>query len=60
MLMNENILRDILLEVHEIECGVSDDLPDFKPSLRHLLAIKSIFARFERNTRKLINTRRTE
>lgn len=59
MLMNENILRDILLEVHEIECGVSDDLPDFKPSLRHRLAMKRIFARFDRNMRKLRNTRRT-
>lgn len=57
--MNENILRDILLEVHEIECGVSDDLPDFKPSLRHRFAMKRIFARFDRNTRKLRTTRRT-
>lgn len=57
--MNENILRDILLEVHEIECGVSDDLPDFKPSLRHRLAMKRIFARFDRNMRKLRNTRST-
>lgn len=55
--MNDNILKDILLEVHEIECGVSDDLPDFKPSLRHRLAMKRIFARFDRNTRKLRNTR---
>ena len=57
--MNENILRDILLEVHEIEFGVSDDLPDFKPSLRHRLAMKRIFARFDRNMRKLRNTRST-
>lgn len=57
--MNENILREILLEVHEIECGVSDDLPDYKTSLRHRLAMKRIFARFDRNTRKLRTTRRT-
>ena len=57
--MNENILKDILLEVHEIECGVRDDLPDYKPSLRHRLAMKRIFARFDRNTRKLRNTRST-
>lgn len=54
--MNENILKDILLEVHKIECGVSDDLPDFTPSLRHRLAMKRIFARFDRNMRKLKNT----
>lgn len=57
--MNDNILKDILLEVHEIECGVSDDLPNFKPSLRHRLAMKRIFARFDRNMRKLRNTRST-
>lgn len=55
--MNEDILKDILLEVHQIECGVSDDLPDYKPSLRHRFAMKRIFARFDRNTRKLKNTR---
>lgn len=55
--MNENILKDILLEVHKIECGVGDDLPDYKPSLRHRFAMKGIFARFDRNTRKLRNTR---
>ena len=51
--MNENILRDILLEAHEIECGVSGDLPDIVPSLRHRLAMKGIFARFDRNIRRL-------
>lgn len=52
---SEDILKDILLEVHRIECGVTDDLPDFKPSLRHRTAMKRIFARFERNTLKLRN-----
>lgn len=55
--MSENVLKEILLEVHEIECAVSDNLPDFKPSLRHRLAMNRIFARFERNSRKLRNTR---
>lgn len=55
--MSETILKEILLEVHEIECGVIKDLPDFKPSLRHRLAMKRIFARFERNSRKLRNTK---
>lgn len=54
--MNEDILNELMLEVHRIECGVPDDLPDFKPSLRHRLAMKRIFARFERNARKLRNT----
>lgn len=53
--MSENILKEILLEVHEIECGVVDDLPDIKPSLRQRLAMKKIFARYERNSRKLKN-----
>lgn len=60
MLMNENILKEILLEVHEIECGLSDDLPDIMPSLRHRLAMKRIFARFDRNMRKLRNTASVE
>lgn len=53
--MNEDILKEIMLEVHRIECGVPDDLPDFKSSLRHRMAMKRIFARFERNARKLRN-----
>ena len=55
--MNENILKDILLEVHKIECRIADDLPEYKPSLRHRFAMKRIFARFDRNMRKLGNTR---
>ncbi len=55
--MSENVLKEILLEVHRIECGVIDDLPDFKPSLRHRLAMKRIFSRFEKNARKLRNAR---
>lgn len=51
--MSEDILNELMLEVHRIECGVPDDLPDFKPSLRHRLAMKRIFVRFERNARKL-------
>lgn len=53
--MSEDVLKEILLEVHRIECGVTDDLPDFKTTLRHRLAMKRIFARFERNARKLRN-----
>lgn len=53
--MSENVLKEILLEVHKIECGVIDDLPDYKPSLRHRLAMKRIFSRFERNAYKLRN-----
>lgn len=57
--MNDNILKDILLEVHKIECGIVDDLPDYKPSLRHCFAMKRIFARFDKNTRKIRYTRST-
>lgn len=55
--MSENVLKEIMLEVHKIECGVPDDLPDFKPSLRHRLAMKRIFSRFEKNARKLRDAR---
>lgn len=54
--MSEDILNELMLEVHRIECGIPNDLPDYKPSLRHRLAMKRIFARFERNARKLRNT----
>lgn len=53
--MSENIFKEIMLEVHRIECRVPNDLPDYKPSLRHRLAMKKVFARFARNTRKLGN-----
>ena len=51
--MSENVLKEIMLEVHRIECGVIDDLRDYMPTLRHRLAMKRIFARFKKNTRKL-------
>lgn len=51
--MIEDVLKDIMLEVHKIECGVTDELPDFKPTLRHRIAMKRIFARFEKNTCKM-------
>lgn len=50
--MNENILKEILAELCEEEIAELDKLPPFKTSLRHRLAMKRIFARFERNTRK--------
>lgn len=59
-MMNEDALKDIMLEVHRIECGVIDELPDFKPSLRHRLAMKRIFERFERNTWKMKNKESTQ
>lgn len=51
--MSEDILNELMLEVHRIECGVPNDLPNYKLSLRHRLAMKRIFARFARNARKL-------
>lgn len=53
--MSEDVLKGIMLEVHNIECGVIDELSDFKPSLRHRFAMKKIFARFERNARNMKN-----
>lgn len=53
--MSEDVLKEIMLEVHRIECGVIDELPDHKPSFRHRLAMKKIFARFEGNAREIRN-----
>lgn len=54
--MNENILKEILAEICEEEIAELDKLPPFKTSLRHRLAMKRIFARFERNTRKAVKS----
>lgn len=59
-MMNEDVLKEIMLEVHRIECGVPDVLPDYKPSLRHRLAMKRIFVWFERNAWKMKNEETTQ
>lgn len=54
--MNEEVLRQLLGEVLESEFAEYDDPPEWKFSLKHRLAMKRIFARFERNVRKLKNS----
>lgn len=50
--MNENDFKEILAEICDEEIFELNKFPPFKPSLRHRLAMKRIFARFEKNTRK--------
>lgn len=49
--MSEDILKRILQEISDEEIAQYKK-PAFKPSLRHRLAMKRIFARFEKNTRQ--------
>lgn len=53
--MNENILRDVLAEICDEEISRFNNLPTFKTSLRHRIAMKRIFALFEKNSRKISN-----
>lgn len=50
--MNENDFKEILAEICDEEIFELNKFPPFKPSLRHRLAMKRIFAAFERNIRK--------
>ncbi len=50
---NEILLKEILEEVHRREFAEFDNPPEHKFSLRHRLAMKRIFRRYERNVRKL-------
>lgn len=51
--MNENILKDVLAEISDEEIAEFEQMPLFKPSLRHKFAMKKIFAEFEKNARKV-------
>ena len=51
--MNENIFKQLLGEMLESDFAEFDNSPEWKPSLKHRLAMKRIFARYERNVRKL-------
>lgn len=51
--MNEDIFREILEKAVMTEYAENDSTPDHKFSLKHRLAMKRIFARYERNVRKL-------
>ena len=48
--MNEDVLRQLLGEMMESEF---DNLPKWKFSLKHRLAMKCIFVRYKRNVQKL-------
>lgn len=50
--MSEDILKRILQEISDEEIAEYRKMPAFKPSLRHRLAMRRIFARFEKNTRR--------
>lgn len=51
--MNEEIFRSILEKAVMSEYADLDNEPEHKFSLKHRLAMKRIFARYERNVRKL-------
>lgn len=51
--MNENILKRILQEISDEEISEYRRQLSFKTSLRHRLAMKRIFARFEKNARRV-------
>lgn len=50
--MSEDILKRILQEIGDEEIAEYQKISAFKPSLRHKLAMKRIFARFKKNMRK--------
>jgi len=52
-IMNEDVLREALGEMMKREFAEFDDPPKWKFSLKHRLAMHRIFARYERNVRKL-------
>ena len=51
--MNEEIFKSILARAVDCEFAEFDNVPEHKFSLKHRLAMKCIFARFERNANKL-------
>lgn len=51
--MSEKMFKGILAESAQWEYGKFDNAPEHKFSLKHRLAMKHIFARFEKNIRQL-------
>ena len=51
--MNETVFKEILREAVMLDCNAVDNVSEHRFSLKHRLAMKRIFARFERNTNKL-------
>lgn len=54
--MNENDFKAILAEICDEEIFELNKFPPFKTSLRHKLAMRKIFADFNKITRKVANT----
>lgn len=51
--MNEDVFRQLLGEMLESEFAEYDNPPKWKFSLKHRIAMKRIFARYEKNVQKL-------
>lgn len=58
--MNEDIFKEILAKAVDSEFAEFDNAPEHKFSLKHRLAMKRIFSRYERNVRKLRNNETAE
>lgn len=58
--MNEDIFKEILTRAVDSEFAEFDNAPEHKFSLKHRLAMKRIFSRYERNVRKLRNSETSE
>ncbi len=57
---NETIFKEILQEVVQSEIEEYSHAPEHKFSLRHRLAMRRIFARYEKNVRKLKKAEETD
>ena len=51
--MFENLLDEVLTEYYLKELSIYLTVPEHKFSLKHRIAMKKIFKRYERNTRQL-------
>ncbi len=51
--MNETVFKEILGEALNLEISQFDNAPEHKFSLKHRIAMKFIFAKYNRNVRKL-------
>ncbi len=51
--MNEDVFKGILAKAVDYEFAEFNNVPEHKFSLKHRIAMKRIFARYERNVRKL-------
>ena len=58
--MNETLFKEILGEFVKRNYAEFDNAPEHKFSLKHRLAIKRIFSRYERNVHKLHKNKKTD